>query len=199
MSRRTWLASVGFGATLFIATGAHAEQGDRLVPLAGVEVGQSWERLSVTFDGQEQHEDRWLWNTRIMLGLSAKLPELGGLPIRTDSTVAFGLVHHTGHGHLDLRQAALLELPLGGGFSVPVGLSAGVVVDTASSERSAFEAGVPVGVRFRFVELLYRPSWSLPLGAEERRVFSGTRERSARPGVVPLDLSLRFHLTGLGF
>jgi hypothetical protein len=178
---------------------AFAHERDRFVPFAGIEAGQTWERLAVTFDGREQHEDRWLWNTRFLLGLSARLPDLAGWATRTDSSVAFGVVHHTGHGHLDLRQAALLELPLGADFSVPMGISVGFVADTASSKRSAFEAGVPVGVRFRFVELLYRPGFSLPLGAEERRVFSGTRQHSARPGIVPLDLSLRFHVTGLGF
>ena len=193
---RAWAVLV----TALLAAPATAASGqDSFVPLSGVEVGQSWERLSVSFDGQEQHEDRWLWNTRLLLGLSAKLPALSGVPTRADSTVAFGLVHHTGHGHLDLRQAALLQVPLGGGFSVPAGVAVGVVLDTASSSRSAFEAGLPVGLRFRFVELLYRPGWSAPLGAEERRVFTGTRKHSARPGIVPLDLSLRFHLTGLGF
>ncbi len=192
-------ACAALAAVLLFTVTSSAQERDQFVPMAGLELGQSWERLSVTFDGQEQSEDRWLWNTRVMLGLSVRLPNVAGIATRADSTVAFGVVHHTGHGHLDLREAGLLELPLGAGFSVPIGVSAGVVIDTASSKRSAFEAGLPVGLRFRFVELLYRPGLSLPLGAEERRVFTGSRKHSARPGIVPLDLSLRFHLTGLGF
>lgn len=81
----------------------------------------------------------------------------------------------------------------------PSALAPAAAIDTASAARSAFEPSAVVGFRYRFVELWYRPSYSVPLGSEDRRVFTGSRELSARPGLSPVDLALRFHLTGLGF
>ena len=194
MRRALWVL-VG----LLVARPCAAEEPKRFIPIVGTEIGQTWERLSVTFDGMEQHEDRALWNTRIVAGLSASLPALGSFATRADTSVGFGVVYHTGHGHLDVREALLLDVPIAAGFSVPIGLGAGMVIDTASAARSAFEPSAVVGFRYRFVELWYRPSYSVPLGSEDRRVFTGSRELSARPGLSPVDLALRFHLTGLGF
>lgn len=171
----------------------------RVVPLVGVEAGQTWERLAVRLPDTSQQEDRWLWNTGLVAGLGVRLPSVAGLSLRADSTAGLGVILRTGHGRLDLRETALLSLPLGAKFSAEFGLGAGVVVDTGSVGRSSLELALPLGVRFRSVELLYRPALALPLGAERSPVLGGDRELSARPGLVPFSLSLRFHLGALGF
>ena len=56
-----------------------------------------------------------------------------------------------------------------------------------------------LGLRWRSVELLYRPEALLPLGSEGAPVFGGSRELSARPGPSLFALSLRVRLGGLGF
>lgn len=184
-------------ALAFWPSSARAEA--RFTPFTGVAAGQNGERLRVRFDGEEQYEDRWLWNTRLIAGLSLRLPETVGPRARLDSSVGFGVVYHTGHGQLELREAALYELPIAGDLSLPVGVAPAVSVDTASSARSSLALAPSLGLAWRFIEIAYRPSYTLPLGAERRRVFTGTRELSARPGISLVEFSLFFHLRGLDF
>ena len=72
-------------------------------------------------------------------------------------------------------------------------------MDTSSFDRSAAEITLPLGVSFRFIELLYRPALSLPLGSERASVLGGARELSARPGLAPLSFALRLRVPWLGF
>ncbi|MCA9644190.1 MAG: hypothetical protein KC492_26030 [Myxococcales bacterium] len=169
-------------------------------PTVGVEFGYTPERLKVSFPTESLSEDRELWNTRVALGVDGRWGSL--LPpfaLRTVSELGVGFVHHTGHGLLEVSQAALLEYPLGGDFALPFGAALLANFDTSSSARSSLTFTVPFGLRYRGVELWFRPGFLLPLGSEEERVFTGSRELSARPGINWLDFGLRVRLGFLEF
>lgn len=189
---------LALGALLALAPGrAGAEP--RVVPLVGAELARTHERLELKLPGYEGRQDRGLWGSSLLVGLRARLAEGPRAALRADATLSYGGVFHTGHGRLALRGGALVELPLGAGFALLAGAGPGVVVDVTRRERSAVELALPLGLRFRALELLYRPALVLPLGAEETAVFGGERALGARPGLAPFTLELRVRLEGLGF
>ncbi len=189
-----WLAAAA-------ATAAHPQpEKMNWAPSVGLELGHSPERLRVQFPEETYTEDRALWNSRLSLGLDGRLPRaLGDFDGRSVSELSYGFVHHTGHGLLEVSQSGLLEYPLGGGFALPFGLAVVGTLDTSSSARSGLGFGLPLGVRFRAVELWYRPAFLVPLGSEDEAVFTGTRELSMRPGLNWLDMGIRVRLAFLGF
>lgn len=184
-------SSLSLAAALVVLASSPAFAEPRLAPMAGVEMGQSHERLTVKLPGYSAQEDRWLWNTSLMLGLSAPIPALGGIPLRADSSLTYGKIIHSGHGRLSLREDLLADLPIGAGFSLLVGPGVAFVINTTQASRSSFDLALPLGIRYKWMELLYRPAASIPLGKEEQPVFGGTRQLSARPGLVPFALVLR--------
>ena len=177
-----------------LAAGSPARGEPRLTPMIGAEVGASHERLAVKLPGYTKQEDRWLLQGSLALGLSVALPEPKELPLRLDSTVTYGKVIHTGHHRISLREDALTSVALGGRFFFLGGVGLGLVLDATQLPRSAGELAVPLGLRYRAVELLYRPALVVPLGKEESPVFGGQREQSARPGLAPLAVLLRVRL-----
>lgn len=169
-------------------------------PSMGVELGYSPERLEVRFPEETYQEDRRLWNSRLALGVDGRFAgRLATLGVRSVSEIGYGFVHHTGHGLLQLTQTALLEYAFGGDFALPFGLALQGGLDTSSSARSSLGVGVPLGIRFRGVELWYRPGFVVPLGSEDEPVFGGERQLSARPGLNWLDFGLRLRLGFLAF
>lgn len=184
-------------AALLAASPALAEP--RIEPSLGVELGQARERLSVELPGYSAHEDRWLLALSPSLGLTAWFTPAPKTPLRADATFAYGQTLRTGRGRLTLRAEALAAPPLGAKFSLLGGLGLALASDPSSAGRSAVELTLPLGVSLGSIELLYRPSLSLPLGAERSSVLGGSRELSARPGLVPLSLALRLRLPWLGF
>lgn len=185
-------------ASLLASYSSLAEEG-RFTPTLGVAAGHTLERMRVDFAGWEQHEDRSLLNTRFFLGLSARLGEVGTLPLRSETALGYGVVHHTGHDIVELREAVVGEVELGAGFWIPLGLSAGLDINAERSSRSSFDLGLPFGMRYRSVDLFARPAYVIPLGSERSDVFTGTRELSARPGIRVVDFTLRIRLDGLSF
>lgn len=176
------------------------ETGPRFQPTAELEPGQTWERLTVDSAAAHSVEDRWLWTARLGVGLSARLPAVGGLDhLRSETAVGLGLVFASGHWPVHVRTQLLWDQELGHQVSLVLGLSTGVLLDTGAPHRSAWEAGIPLGLRWRFLDLLYHPAVIVPLGAEESSVFGGLRRSSARPGLSPFGLLLRVRLAALGF
>lgn len=165
-----------------------------LRPLFGAELGQSHERLSAKLPGYSAQQDRWMWQGSLLLGLGVGLPPLGETALRADTTLTWGKVLHTGHHRLSLREDGLASFALGAGFHALAGPGLGLVLDPSQPSLSSFEASLSLGLRFRPVELLYRPAIALPLGKEESALFGGQREHGARPGLVPLSIVLRVGL-----
>ncbi|MGE0327566.1 MAG: hypothetical protein AB7S68_34960 [Polyangiaceae bacterium] len=169
-------------------------------PTLGAELGYTPERLRVSFPTETYEEDRSLWNSRLTLGLDGRWPSaLGTLDLRSLSEVGYGFVHHTGHGLLELSQTGLLEHEMGHAFALSFGGALVGALDTSSAARSSLTLGLPIGLRFRGVEIWYRVGFVVPLGSEREPVFIGTRELSARPGINWLDFGLRVHLGFLEF
>jgi hypothetical protein len=185
-------------ATVGIMANAYGQEAPKTVPTVGLEVGKTGERLSVGFDGMKQEETRELWNTRAFVGLSTPLFRIERTSWRNEASVGFGLVHQTGHGLLELRDALVMQYELGRGFSIPVGLGLGAILDTERSERSSFQIALPIGLRYKAVELWYRPAVAMPMGAEHSPIFAGYRELSSKPGVQYVDICLRFRMEFLG-
>lgn len=202
---KPWKRATGvpFAIGLLAATTSVAHPQTRetsWMPSVGVELGQTPERLDLSFPGETYEEDRTLWNSRLSFGLDGRFPAvLSSLDLRSVSELGYGFVHHTGHGLLEVSQSGLLEYGLGGDFALPFGLAFIGTLDTSSSARSSFGLGLPFGIRFRAVEIWYRPSFIVPLGSEEDRVFTGARELSARPGLNWLDFGVRVRLGFLEF
>lgn len=163
---------------------AHAARPWRIT--AGLDVGARRERLEVDLGSAHYQEDRSLTTTRFGLGLRAPWVERGGWALSGQSQLGVGWVFETGHPNVALHQAALLEHLLAHGFALPFGLGLGVVIDTASTSRSALEMGLPMGVRYRGIELLWQPSLVMPLGHEQAPVFGGEKRLGAAPGIVGL-------------
>jgi hypothetical protein len=65
-------------------------------------------------------------------------------------------------------------------------------LDTSVAARSSVELALPVALRFSVVELAWQPAMVIPLGAETSPLLGGSRRVSAKPGLAPLSLVLRF-------
>lgn len=152
----------------------------------GLEVGTRRERLEVDLAGAHYREDRNLTSTRFDLGFRMPWLEYRGWTLSGQSQIGVGWVFETGHPNVAIHQAALIERPLARGLTLPVGLALGGVIDTASTARSAFEIGFPVGVRYRAFELLWQPSLVVPIGHEREPVFTGEKRLGTAPGFVAL-------------
>lgn len=188
----------GLGTDRRAPTAPHAK---RFVPTFTLGLGGQQERMVVAAGGTETSERRGDLRLSASIGLAHPVAHLGArLAIDGHGSVGFGPTFHGGRYQLPLREDVALAYAPFGWLTLRGGLGAGVVVDLTRSAMSYAELAVPLGVTFfSAVELLYRPYLSLPLGAEGRAVYGGSRTLAAGTALVPFDLALRFRFRALGF
>jgi hypothetical protein len=184
-------------ALLAVAVGLAGPARADLVPTAQVSFGLHRERLSLALGGTDHVESRS--DLRLAFGLGLAHPVRTSLHVDGHASLAFGPTFADGRYPLVLREDVTF-VARWASVALRAGLGPGLTLDTSRPSMSFVEIGVPLSVTLSdTIELVYRPFLSIPLSAEERAVFGGTRRKSADLAVVPLDLTLRVRVRALGF
>ena len=167
-----------------------------VIPTVALGLARTPETLTLSLADGEQRDTRSVWHSGFRAGVGYHLPDrwlpLGQL--RGHTGLALELVLADGRLPLGLTQAAQWELPLTGELAVSAGASAAVHVDFGDLGLAAVDLGLPLGVRWGWVELLYTPRVVVPLASAREEVFAGTRSRHTGTGLALLHVSLRLHL-----
>lgn len=184
-------------AALMMPWTAHAE----FVPHVGLGLGQTAERLEVPAGDARSAAERELFSTRLALGVDYPLMDepLWGGALVGRSTLAFDLLLGPGRWGLVVDQAAGWHRPLGAGFTAQLGLGLSGRLDLERTARSQLDITLPIGVRWRAVEVVWRPAWRMPLGADSTDVFGGARTQQIASGMTWLAFGVHVHVDALAW
>ncbi|WP_428263165.1 hypothetical protein [Haliangium sp.] len=164
-------------------------------PWLALGLARSHESLTVTGAGGSERDRRAVWHTGPRLGLRYRIsdtwPGIGR--VRGHTGLALDVVLADGRTPVGVVQEAVWEWRLGP-LSAVVGAGAAVHVDLGRRGLAYLDLGLPVGLRWGRVELLYRPRLGVPLAAARGEAFGGTRERRSGAGVALVHVLVRVHL-----
>ncbi len=172
-----------------------------VVPHIEAGVAQTGEALTVPAGDGALTETRDLYSTRLAIGLDypalSEVAPLGGA-LYGRTALAGDVLLTPGRWSLVAEQDLRWRRPLGP-LSIALGLGLAARLELERPSFSTLALGLPVGVRWGWLELDWRPAWRIPLGEEEAAVFGGTRRHGAVSGVDLLALALRVHVTALAW
>lgn len=186
---RSW---VYLGLILASLTAAHSK-----TPYTATLLSNYSEQLDLTLAGDTHESTRDLFNTRLAVGLEYDLPGTW-LPAGTvaQTELGVGVVFELGQWPVHLRQRALWRTALWV-FHFEAGLDAGLTLNPSAWAFSYGSFGVPLGLRWGWFGVQWRPAFLVGLGAEESSVFSGKRSHSIHTGLAPMSVAMQFHITAL--
>lgn len=190
-------------AALSIVMGLTAHAAAEAVPHVGLELGQTAERLEVPGPTGALVESRDLLSTRLVVGLDYDLVgadrSLVGGRVLGRSALAADVLLGPGRWGLIGEQSARWVRPLTASLALDLGVAVLARVDLERAARSQLDLGVPVALRWAMVHFEWRPSWRVPLGADEEAVFGGTRRQSIDAGLSWLSFGVRVQLDALSW
>ena len=194
MSRQArWTRAILAGALISLLAGPARAEEARLIPWIGAGIERPGERLTIE-SGAAVHDDRSLWVPTLQVGASWRT----GL-VETRGGLGLGLALATGHVPLIAGAQAVAVGELTGTLSVLGGAGLGLRLDASQATRSRALVELPVGLRWRAIELLYVPAVAIPIGSDDQPIFGGERRLSARGGVEWIRIELRVSVPGLSF
>jgi hypothetical protein len=169
------------------------------VPSLALGLGRTPETLMLSFDDGREEARRSLWHTGVGLGLGYGLGALGPGRLRGHTELRLDVMLEDARLPLGLAQQVLWEYRLGRSMALLGGAHAGVTMEPDAPSRVHLDLGVPLGLRWRALELLLVPRVGLPLGAAEREVLGGTRAHRTGAGLALAHVTLRIHVKALGW
>lgn len=165
----------------------------RVRPAFEIEAALTTQELVADYGSTHAVATRSLWVSRLSAGVDVRLPaslvRRGHLDVLAMAGV--GYVFETGDFPVHFGAALRWQTEVARRLSFPIGVSARVVLDTTAPARSSVELGLPIGIRFSVIELVYQPRVVIPLGAASSPLLGGERRIGAKAGVAPIGLVLR--------
>ncbi len=169
-------------------------------PTVGVSIGYARDHLSVDLPSGTLEETNALWHTRATLGLGYDVTRLSpAFVLAGHSELGFGLSYEPGDWLVHTRHTLQPQWAPNDTFRLGLGLAVAAHVNTGRLSHSYADVGLPLTARLAFVELVYTPLLTMPLGRDTEPVFGGERSERMAVGIVPVQLDLRFRIDPLGW